>query len=278
MPDKILIPLDGSPESESALDYARMLAPKLDASLELLRCFEPPAVVYGLPELGNLGQEVLADFRLQQLVLEYLEAKLKELGDLPSEARSECGDPASTIIARGKQADMILMARQGRGMTGRWMMGGVAGKVIRSSDTPMLVVPGPFAQPPKLETIMVCLDGSEIAERVLKKALELAARVDAKLILYRFVFMVYDAVVMELELEEAKRYLQDKERMHPDLVKGTVVRRSGGRSDIVEYATELQADLIVLGSHGNRGLVRWLLGSVAEDTVHHAQVPVLVIR
>jgi nucleotide-binding universal stress UspA family protein len=173
---------------------------------------------------------------------------------------------------------MILMARQGRGMTGRWMMGGVAGKVIRSSDTPMLVVPGPFAQPPKLETIMVCLDGSEIAERVLKKALELAARVDAKLILYRFVFMVYDAVVMELELEEAKRYLQDKERMHPDLVKGTVVRRSGGRSDIVEYATELQADLIVLGSHGNRGLVRWLLGSVAEDTVHHAQVPVLVIR
>jgi nucleotide-binding universal stress UspA family protein len=46
---------------------------------------------------------------------------------------------------------------------------------------------------------------------------------------------------------------------------------------ITQLAAELQADLIVVGTHGRQGLARWLLGSVAEGVVRHASCPVLVI-
>jgi nucleotide-binding universal stress UspA family protein len=47
---------------------------------------------------------------------------------------------------------------------------------------------------------------------------------------------------------------------------------------ILETATEQGADLIVMGSHGRRGLQRFLLGSVAQRVLSHADVPVMVVR
>jgi nucleotide-binding universal stress UspA family protein len=46
---------------------------------------------------------------------------------------------------------------------------------------------------------------------------------------------------------------------------------------IVQLASDLEADVIVVGSHGNHGLTRWLLGSVAEGVVRQAHCPVLVV-
>jgi nucleotide-binding universal stress UspA family protein len=48
--------------------------------------------------------------------------------------------------------------------------------------------------------------------------------------------------------------------------------------EIVKAAQEWGADLIVIGSHGRRGLTRTLMGSVAEAVMHHAPCPVLVVR
>jgi len=47
---------------------------------------------------------------------------------------------------------------------------------------------------------------------------------------------------------------------------------------IVEVATSLQADLIVMGSHGRHGLEKLILGSVAQSVLSHTQLPVLVVR
>jgi nucleotide-binding universal stress UspA family protein len=48
--------------------------------------------------------------------------------------------------------------------------------------------------------------------------------------------------------------------------------------EICEYADEIDADMIVISSHGYHGMKRFLLGSVAEMVIRHAQVPVLVLR
>ena len=57
-----------------------------------------------------------------------------------------------------------------------------------------------------------------------------------------------------------------------------VVRRGDARSVIVDEAKEWDADLIVMGSHGHKGLKRWLLGSVSQSVVSHAPCSVEVIR
>jgi nucleotide-binding universal stress UspA family protein len=58
----------------------------------------------------------------------------------------------------------------------------------------------------------------------------------------------------------------------------TVTRDADPRRGILDYATEWNADLIVMGSHGRRGLDRLLLGSVAEAVMRHAACSVQIVR
>jgi len=56
------------------------------------------------------------------------------------------------------------------------------------------------------------------------------------------------------------------------------VRDGDPYSEILDYADEVAADMIVMGTHGRRGLDRYLLGSVTEKIVRTADVPVLTVR
>jgi universal stress protein A len=58
----------------------------------------------------------------------------------------------------------------------------------------------------------------------------------------------------------------------------TVVKTGDARDAILEAAREIEADLIVMGTHGRRGVTRLFLGSVAEDVMRRAPCPVLVVR
>ena len=49
-------------------------------------------------------------------------------------------------------------------------------------------------------------------------------------------------------------------------------------AEIVRFAAEQQVDLVVVGTHGRRGVPRWLMGSVAEAVVRHAACPVLTVK
>ena len=57
-----------------------------------------------------------------------------------------------------------------------------------------------------------------------------------------------------------------------------VVRIGDPGLQIADYAGQVEADLIVITSHGRHGLTRFLLGSVAERVIRHAELPVLVLR
>lgn len=56
------------------------------------------------------------------------------------------------------------------------------------------------------------------------------------------------------------------------------IRQGEAKREIIQAAQDLGADLVILGTHGNSGLARVLLGSVAEHVVRHSTVPVLTVR
>ncbi len=56
----------------------------------------------------------------------------------------------------------------------------------------------------------------------------------------------------------------------------TVVIKGSAADEIIDYAKKNNVDLIVIGSHGSSGIVRWALGSVADKVVRHSTAPVLV--
>ena len=137
------------------------------------------------------------------------------------------------------------------------------------------------------DKILVPLDGSDLAAKVLPQAEDLAKTHNAQLVL----LMVGSAAVGEVNesspeakgeavarlpavkyLEETTAALQAK-----GLNAAWVYKQGTPAREIMAYAADHQMDLIVLGTHG-AGEIAWLLGSVAQKVVSHAPVPVLLIR
>jgi len=148
------------------------------------------------------------------------------------------------------------------------------------------------------ERILVCLDGSELAEQILPYATEQALRFNSKLTLLQVVTMpssVYtasvagelpqtgDMVAKEIERQEveARAYLG---RVAQSLLKKgieaeCVVRGplQAGKA-IVEYAQDNAIDLICIATHGRSGLGRVVFGSVADSVLRKSGLPILVIK
>lgn len=88
------------------------------------------------------------------------------------------------------------------------------------------------------------------------------------------------ATYIDSFVTESKAQLQAiGDRLCGDVTRGSVLVRSGDARDVIDaVAAELGADLIVMGTHGRRGLSRVFLGSVAETVVRTAPCSVLVAR
>jgi nucleotide-binding universal stress UspA family protein len=141
--------------------------------------------------------------------------------------------------------------------------------------------------------ILVAVDGSAPATKGLREAIRLAKSEGARLFILNVVdefyaFAPLDGLAPSVDLvpmlrEGGEKILAKAKRVADAAeVKSTPVLRemlSGPAADpIVREAKKLGADLIVLGTHGRRGVRRMVLGSDAEQVVRLASVPVLLVR
>lgn len=139
--------------------------------------------------------------------------------------------------------------------------------------------------------ILVPLDGSELAEQVLPHVIELANCTGAEIVLLRVPDVpTYDYLMTAPELGRAIReqavtdtadYLS---RMSAELrEKGLKVRTRAANdgavySTILDVAEDMGVDLIAMSTHGRSGLARMVMGSIADDIIRHATLPVLLVR
>jgi len=136
-----------------------------------------------------------------------------------------------------------------------------------------------------LSRLLVPLDGSPLAEAVIPHVVELAASRTAEIVLLRVAlghhFAGGDPVEAQVRaVEDAKVYLATLETnlAAQGLTVKSVVRYGHAAEEILDHVRVGGADLIAMTTHGRSGIRRWLLGSVAETVVHHAPVPVLLVR
>ena len=142
---------------------------------------------------------------------------------------------------------------------------------------------------PQIQSILVPLDFSEPAKAAWQYAVRLAEQFGAKLILLHVVEPVgtpdfaYYPLMMENDkvLAKAKAELNQvvaQAELDPKLIGKTLVRNGAAFHEITQAAEALKADLIVIATHGYKGLKHVLLGSTTERVVRHASCPVLVVR
>jgi nucleotide-binding universal stress UspA family protein len=138
--------------------------------------------------------------------------------------------------------------------------------------------------------ILACLDGSTLAEAALPHAQILASDEEAEIVLLRvsanpaaeFSFSdpaIADNFIKDMESETLSYMQSVRSRLQKAGFRTSFLIRQGAVAEtILQTASEMQTDVIVMSTHGRSGIQRWLLGSVADRIVTHSHVPVMLIR
>jgi len=131
------------------------------------------------------------------------------------------------------------------------------------------------------ETVVIATDGSESAQRGVQTAIDLADRFDGTV----HALYVLNEAERDHDPEEVTDPIEDigdealgfvREQANGDVE--TAIREGDPTTEIIEYAAEIDADVIAIGTRGRHGDHAFLLGSVAEAVVREAPIPVLTVR
>lgn len=295
---RMLIPLDGSKTAENVLPYGRILA----------RTFQIPVELMEVLDIAGMASHVAAEKarRLDTVVTEgerSSEQYLKKIASSFSGVNVGCtverGRPEDVIVekAAADKTTLIAMATHGRSGMSRWLLGSIAEKVLRAATNPLLLVRASEEALTEgeavLRSIIVPLDGSELAESVLPTAVKFARLFNVGMVLFRTYELPASAYYgRENHLpnyEELKNRVKEQAQDYLDkrieAIKAEGVQRvssvlieGSGPNEIIDYARKTPNALITMCTHGRSGVKRWVLGSVTEKVVRHSGDPVLVMR
>ena len=296
MYSRMLIPLDGSKVAEQVLPYARCLAKTLSLPVELFQAVDAEA----LESLANPAQGRYVDTLLNEKrtsSAEYFEGVGRSFEAVRLSSAVEIGKPEDLILdkAGADPQTLVVMATHGRSGIQRWMLGSVADKVLHGVANDLFLVrvseQGKTDGTAPLTKVIVPLDGSPLAEKVLPQVIELGTKMPLEVILMRAYALPpaissneYAGFSQELfnQLEgEAKDYLveKSKELSEQGLHNISYVIDLGyGAEEITRLARKTPDNFIAMCTHGRSGVKRWALGSVTDRVVRHSGDPVLIIR
>jgi len=300
---KILVPLDGSELAECVLPYVDLLtAGHEEVKITFLYVIQPLDV-----PLGDASYKKHIETDAKYAAEEYLnklvsKARYRDI----AAGKVITGKVADTIVdyAARNKIDLIVMATHGRSGASRWLYGSIAEKVIHATNVPVWLVKADTGGKTdhtkgKKLSVVVPLDGSELAESVLKYLKELSRqlvknKIEATLIRVCEVFaspMSYPPPMsMNWEeyrdyetrrCEEICRHYLDKvqENLDDADFKIRVELPEGNPAEVlIEYANKNLVDLIIMSTHGRTGISKWAFGSIAEKVLRGARCPILLIR
>ncbi|MBU0700851.1 universal stress protein [bacterium] len=276
--NKILVPFDGSASSKHALLEAVKLVDDENTRITVASVM--------LPYDGEMELIWVKDMR---------EAMRKSCESIISGAKKLAGDSIKTICEEGnvheriidlanvEDCDVIVMGRRGLRRFERVLVGSVTARVIGHSNKDVLVVP----QGTNIgwENILLAVDGSKYSDAAANKAIELAKSYQGELKIISVVdipteFYAESPKAAEELMDKAKGIVEDVSRQAEAAnVKSSGYVREGDATEVItEVVARENADIIIMGSHGRTGLLRLLMGSVAERVIGHASCPVLIVK
>jgi nucleotide-binding universal stress UspA family protein len=289
---RVLLAVDASPDSKNAAQMVRHLAdPPL---LDVLNVVDEDALKH-----AYISPDIPASY-LETYRAEVSEVAERVLHEMKQELEGQCrhirliadaGDAAEGIIetAEESRSDLIIVGQRGMTASPTFLLGGVSQKVATYAPCSVLVVKG-FAE--RLERVIVAVDGSAEAH----KAVDFLAGSPFKGPLQVTVVTAWPQRRPEPTglpfwaegREELKSLVDVKggeflKRTAAELGKGpykveTEVLHGDPAFVILDAAVRREAQMVLLGSRGAKGIKRFLLGSVCQKVLAHADCSVLIVR
>lgn len=271
---KLLFPTDFSNESASAVPVAAQLARLFDADLHVVHVLSPVLPGFTTP-LHNADEQ----YRQAQVLIEQAFDELQGLPCL-SEVRVHThlltGTAPEDLLddTRFADADLLVMASAGTSGLEGFLMGSNAEHLIQRAKLPVLVLRNPPGDL-DLKTVVFASDFydhyNDGSVDLLKSLLDGFAHPALHLLFVNTLSRFVPTHEIRPRMEAfADRYA---------LANYTIDQQDefDVETGLLAFAQAKKADLIVLGTHGRRGLWHLLQGSIAEDVANHSLIPVLTL-
>lgn len=294
----LLVPLDGSPFSAQAVPIAIEIARRTGAEVHLALVLDPSTYIPFVPgevtipvydadllkELRERDQSVL-DAQVAAVTSQGIRATAHLVEGIVAEVLAE--------LAVTLHVDLTVMTTHGRGGFTRLRLGSVASAYLTRATAPILLVRGADeVTPPPFPsgTLLCALDASSFAEGIVTHATTFAAVAQMRLALISVAIaqtipmapfgteMLADVDGLDTEESRLANYLTG---ILPRCPVGTTIRVSTGATAvraILDEAEAIHAGAIAIATHGRGGIARLFLGSVADELLRHAPVPMLIYR
>ena len=303
MLDQLLVTLDGSEFGEHALPFAKSIAEKTGASVNLSHvscCDAPTDLLQNTPfQYEGVSMEAYEEKHAEER-RGYLGGLADALqADLPGQKVDSSlleGYVTEALERQAKEIDakLVIMTTHGRTGVSRAWLGSVADSLVRNSSFPLLIIrpleDGKTFPSTRFEHVLVPLDGSAVGEKILEPTVELGKAMGSRFTLLHVVapHVSVGARVSPLpaghlrqRLEKAEAYLSGvQERLKGDGIEAEVMLEShfAPARAILNTADAQNADLIAIATHGYTGVKRAILGSVTDKVLRGAKWPLLLDR
>lgn len=286
--ERIIVGHDLSSGGATALESALILARRCDATIRVIQVIETHHYARHIPQ-PNSGQSKIEEkvMKAGADLGEIVEGRTDRRRRMNYEVR--VGNPFFELIlaACAWHADLIVVGAPNRQLF--HLLGSTAERLVRKSFVPVLVTRKPLN--PIAKRFLVPTDFSLGARRAAEVGINLADSFGGRM----FFLHAFDptpwynypcdeatlgvVTLPELTMDDIEDdWVSFLGSLPTPSVPWEARTKEGRPADtIMEYADEIAADLIIMGSHGRTGLEHMLLGSVAEEVVRRASAPVLTI-
>ncbi len=279
----VLFATDFSQASERALPFALEFATRYNATLFVVHAVPPmPAVVPVEPVPDQT--EVLHKGAEQEMQKFVDKQPIKEVPHQAIVMDGEVWDVIRQVVA-DKRIDLVVLGTRGRGVLHKLLVGSVAEEIYRTVKCPVMTI-GPEVIPPslprqKMWRIVFATDFSAGSLHALPYALMFTQEHHTQTTFLHVIAHsgtlpadTADQLVNESVARMKELIPEGMEGNHPDFK----VEFGAPGPDIVRIATDLEADLLVMGVHAGHHATSHLPWSVASHVLAHARCPVLTVR
>lgn len=275
---KILVPTDFSKAAQIAVNVACDVARKAEAKIILLHVIEQPGAD-SLQVTGEMSGD--ANWEEKLFTMKLIEKSKAQLAKLTEELSGKgvkviqelrLGNPYHGIssVITDHDVDLVVMGTTGRSRLEEMIIGSNTEKVIRNANCPVLTI---HAKP----------GNTDYKNIVYATSMADDERLFARLV--RNTQKIYDSTVHVVRINTPLNFQPDHEveKVMQDFVKKiklenytlNVYNDYTEEEGIIHFAESIDADLIVMSTHGRKGFAHVLVGSIAEDVANHTRRPVL---
>ena len=273
---RILVPIDFSVQAEYAAKVAVNIAKLTNAKIFLLHMLELPTGVIDPSSFGSSSNTPTS-----LLFLKRAYEKFEDFKKMPFFDGVEMEDSVlfhkayDGIIDESikHNVDLIVMGSKGTSGLEEMLVGSNTEKVVRNSDVPVLVIKKEIENF-KIENIVFASNFNTDARIAFQKILDFAGIFNAKLHLLK-INTIHNFETTKDSSDAIRNFINDFDLKDYTL---NIYNDVSVEAGILNFSKVIEADVILLNTHGRRGLAHLFTGSIGEDLANHAKMPVVTFK